>query len=200
MISTNKLKQVLEKWADGLNPLEWKIDLIPLQGKESLVLYVHWFPTSGGIIPYNQFVFELEEGFSSGSFEYIQDLNCKWKEVQFRNLKELKEQLDNLLTDPESFGKAFKGLQTVFIHPLEEINKKIPWGFEEKFWAFDYEPETLVPPCSSLNFLFKIESENNKYSFRISLRKGAWELVLKQGKKKTLALFALASDSITSRC
>jgi len=123
----------------------------------------------------------------NNSFLYLYDINCQYNNVEFEDIDELSEKLENIITK-QKFGKDIKILSEFIEKPSFLVND---WLKTNKITNFSvssikYSPKKHVIPCKSLSF-----------SFNININNAEIKLTITKTNKDIIYSFTINNETIT---
>jgi len=140
--------------------------------KQKLVIFFNKIFGDHESILYTKFIFitDIEKvNLVSNSFLYLYDINCQYNNVDFDDIVDLENKLDDIIKK-NKFGKNIKILSEFIEKPTFLIND---WLKKNKINNFSvtsikYNPKIHITPCKSLFFSFKMNINNIDIDFTIT--------------------------------
>lgn len=144
-----KFKDVLEKDKNGWN---WILSFHNLYGENYLIVHT-------------KFIFKLTEdkqNIRKNEFLYLKDMDCLYKIVNFVDLEDLRNQINEILMQ-DLFGENMLAISQFMISPAMTMNQHF---YDKKIqgysvFDFQYEPKIAITPCQELKLEFKFNVNNN---------------------------------------
>ena len=139
-----------------------------------LVIVLHQIEIGQQPIIMTKFVFKtdvMKVMLKENSFTYLYDINCKYKQIFFRNEDELRSKL-KVIIKKALFGKNVQALSSFLAGPATQINMELKksGATDQTVFNVKYDPKIAVLPCESQSFDFVI-NVNNAYDVQMNLRK-----------------------------
>ena len=144
-----KFADILEKDKNGWN---W-------------ILSFHNLTTDNAIVIHTKFIFKLTEdkmNLRKNDFLYLKDMDCLYKIVSFKDLEDLRNQINEILVQ-DLFGENMLAISQFMISPAMTMNQHF---YDKKLqgysvFDFQYEPKIAIAPCQELKLEFKFNVNNN---------------------------------------
>lgn len=139
-----------------------------------LVISIHGLSIEDTSIIHTKFIFrtDLEKrNIIDESFIYLFDINCIYHRLEFKNVIDLKEKIENIL-ESGNFGEDIKILSDFIEAPAMFLNYYMRRHHITDYSVFDvkYEPKFKTTPCDKTTFDFEIDINNN-YKISLSIHK-----------------------------
>lgn len=139
-----------------------------------LVISIHGLSIEDTSIIHTKFIFrtDLEKrNIIDESFIYLFDINCIYHRLEFKNVIDLKEKIENIL-ESGNFGEDIKILSDFIEAPAMFLNYYMRRYHITDYSVFDvkYEPKFKTTPCDKTTFDFEIDINNN-YKIPLSIHK-----------------------------
>jgi hypothetical protein len=108
----------------------------------------------------------------NNSFMYLYDINCKYTNVDFNDIKDFESKLKSIIKN-QKFGDDLKILSKFIENPSFLIND---WFKDNRYNELSvtnikYDPKMYIMPCKSLSFPFEINVNNTIILFTLSKEK-----------------------------
>lgn len=139
-----------------------------------LVISIHGLSTDDSNIIHTKFLFKTDlekREIIEKEFIYLYDINCVYHKVEFDNIIDLKEKIENII-ETNNFGEDLIILSDFIEAPAMFLNYYMKRAKIEDYSIFDveYEPKFKTTPCADTTFDFKININNN-YNVELSIYK-----------------------------
>jgi len=143
--------------------------------KQKLVIFFNKIFGEHQSILYTKLIFIVDIdkiNLVDNTFLYLFDINCQYNNVDFDDLEELEEKLDNIIKK-HKFGPNINILSEFIEKPAFLIND---WLKDHNINNFSisnikYNPKIYIIPCKSLFFSFIITVNNQKIELNITKNK-----------------------------
>lgn len=137
-----------------------------------LVIFLSKFYLNDVKILYTKLIFPIDSekvNLIKKSFLYLYDINCIYRNVDFKDIYDFKEKLKSIIKE-EKFGQSIKILSEFMKYPTNLIND---WFSRQKIdninvKNIDYSPKIKILPCKYLSFDFNIYVNNMEISLIIT--------------------------------
>ena len=119
-------------------------------------------------------------------FDYLYDLNCKFRKVEFNDVTDLESKL-NFVFDNRKFGRDIKILSDLNVVLTSTVNKWLKDNDIDTISLYNitYNPIVDVIPCDSLFFQFEINLDDTRFikmnvkkiddsNFKLTFSEGDW--------------------------
>ena len=105
------------------------------------------------------------------SFIYLYDINCVYHKVDFKNVIDLKNKIEDII-ESNNFGEDIQILSDFIEAPAMFLNYYMKRAKITEYSVFDviYEPKFKTQPCDKTTFDFEIDINNN-YKINLSISK-----------------------------
>lgn len=118
-------------------------------------------------ILHTKFIFSVDDKkrrLLSNKFYYLYDINCDFKEVEFGDVTEFEQKLNDIINNRE-FGSDIKELSDINVTISTNVNT---WLKENKvdgisIYSITYHPIVDNIPCDSLSFKFDINVDDSRH-------------------------------------
>lgn len=139
-----------------------------------LVISLHGLDIEDTIIIHTKFIFKTDTEKTKlidNSFTYLFDINCIYHLVNFNDVEDMKEKLQNIIHSND-FGKDIKNISEFLSSPTTQLNDILSDKKVENISVYEvkYNPKYKIIPCSLITFDFDINI-NNIYTIKLSIRK-----------------------------
>jgi hypothetical protein len=139
-----------------------------------LVISLHGLSTDDISIIHTKFIFKTDinkRDVIESSFIYLYDINCIYHKMEFDNVIELKEKVEDII-ESNDFGEDIQILSDFIESPAMFLNYYLKRSKITEYSIFDveYEPKFKTTSCSKTTFDFKININNN-YDMEVSIHK-----------------------------
>jgi len=96
------------------------------------------------------------------SFIYLHDINCKYHKVDFNNIVDMKNKIEDII-ESNDFGEDIQILSDFIEAPAMFLNYYMRRAKITEYSIFDvkYEPKFKTTPCDKTTFDFEIDVYNN---------------------------------------
>lgn len=140
----------------------------------NLIISIHKLSVEETIIIHTKFIFKTDLdkiNLKHTYFNYLYDINCEYREIQFTDTNDLKTKLIEIIKY-NKFGRDLKILSEFIDTPAKRINAYFAKNKITQYSVntVEYTPVAKMCPCEEITFDFKIDMGNN-YIFNIKLRK-----------------------------
>jgi hypothetical protein len=157
----------------------------PVNGVLKLIISISKLYSSDQVIIYTKLLFDIDNQkkyLTSNTFKYLYEINCQFEEVQFDNLNDLKDKINEVI-NKDKFGNDIKTLSDFIKKPEHTINQ---WFYNNKtenisITGVKYKPEMKNIPCKELSFGFTI-TVNEQDDIELDIKKlgvGQFKLTFK---------------------
>jgi hypothetical protein len=139
-----------------------------------LVISIHGLSVEDTLIIHTKFIFKVDtdkRNIIDNSFIYLYDINCNYHKVDFRNIVDLKNKIEDIL-ESNDFGEDIQILSDFIEAPAMFLNYYMRRAKITEYSIFDvkYEPKFKTTACDKTTFDFEVDVNNN-YKFNISIYK-----------------------------
>lgn len=139
-----------------------------------LIICVHGLAVEDVSIIHTKFIFRTDldkRNIIEDSFIYLYDINCVYHKVEFDNLVDLKDKINDII-DSNDFGTDIQILSDFIEAPVMFLNYYMKKAGITEYSIFDveYEPKFKTVSCDKTTFDFKININNN-YHMEVSIHK-----------------------------
>jgi hypothetical protein len=139
-----------------------------------LVISLHGLNTENSTIIHTKFIFKVDSGKKNlieNSFIYLYDINCIYHKIEFDNVIDLKEKIEDIINSGD-FGEDIQILSDFIEAPAMFLNYYMKRAKITDYSVFDveYSPKFKTTPCDQTTFDFKININNN-YDIELSIWK-----------------------------
>jgi hypothetical protein len=167
-------KEIFEAEEGRVSSVETVWELSKDEDYYKLVISIHNLSIEETLIIHTKFIFkcDLEKKFvTEESFIYLYDINCVYHKIDFDNIMDLKEKVENIIISNE-FGEDIQILSDFIEAPAMFLNYYMKRSKITDYSVFEvkYEPKFKTMPCDKTTFDFEININNN-YRILLSLSK-----------------------------
>lgn len=139
-----------------------------------LVISLHGLNTENSTIIHTKFIFKVDSGKKNlieNSFIYLYDINCIYHKIEFDNVIDLKEKIEDIINSGD-FGEDIQILSDFIEAPAMFLNYYMKRAKITDYSVFDveYSPKFKTTPCHQTTFDFKANINNN-YNIELSIWK-----------------------------
>jgi hypothetical protein len=125
-------------------------------------------------IIHTKFIFKVDtekRNIIDNSFIYLYDINCVYHKIEFTNVIELKQKIEDII-ESNNFGQDMQILSDFIEAPAMFINYYMRRAKITDYSIFDveYQPKFKTTPCDKTTFDFKININHN-YNMDLSIYK-----------------------------
>jgi hypothetical protein len=152
-------------------------------------------------IIHTKFIFYTDKKkrkLSDNYLHYHYDINCNYKKIDFLDLTELEEKLNDVI-DNRKFGKDLKILSDLSITLATDVNKRLSENniTNISIYTITYVPIVDAVPCDSLTFRFDINIDDTRFikmivkkidkdEYKITFNENDWFEDIKIGSLKAI--------------
>jgi hypothetical protein len=167
-------KEIFEEEEGRVSSVETVWELSKDKDYYKLVISIHNLSIEETLIIHTKFIFkcDLEKKFvTEESFIYLYDINCVYHKIDFDNVMDLKEKVEDIVTSND-FGEDIQILSDFIEAPAMFLNYYMKRSKITDYSVFEvkYEPKFKTMPCDKTTFDFEININNN-YRIFLSLSK-----------------------------
>lgn len=139
-----------------------------------LVISIHGLSIQDTLIIHTKFIFKVnidKTDVIENSFIYLYDINCNYSKVDFVNIVDLKNKIEDII-ESNNFGTDIQILSDFIEAPSMFLNYYLKRSKITDYSIFDviYDPKFKTMPCDKVTFDFKI-NVNNNYNIDLSISK-----------------------------
>lgn len=139
-----------------------------------LIISIHGLNIEDMNIIHTKFIFRTDTSkkrLVENSFIYLYDINCIYRKVEFDNIIDLKQKIDDIIKSTD-FGENISILSDFISSPAMFLNYYMRRNNITDYSIFDveYQPKFKTSPCDETTFDFKININNN-YDMELSIKK-----------------------------
>jgi hypothetical protein len=139
-----------------------------------LIISIHGLNIEDMNVIHTKFIFRTDlnkKRLVENSFIYLYDVNCVYRKVNFDNIIDLKQKIDDILKSGD-FGEDISILSDFISSPAMFLNYYMKRNNITDYSIFDvqYQPKFKTSPCNKTTFDFKININNN-YEMELSIQK-----------------------------
>jgi hypothetical protein len=139
-----------------------------------LIISIHGLSVDDISIIHTKFIFKVDtekRNIIDNSFIYLYDINCVYHKMEFTNVIELKQKIEDII-ESNNFGQDMQILSDFIEAPAMFINYYMRRAKITDYSIFDveYQPKFKTTPCDKTTFDFKININNN-YNMDLSIYK-----------------------------
>jgi hypothetical protein len=167
-------KEIFEEEEGRVSSVETVWELSKDEDYYKLVISIHNLSIEETLIIHTKFIFkcDLEKKFvTEESFIYLYDINCVYHKIDFDNVVDLKEKVEDIIIS-NNFGEDIQILSDFIEAPAMFLNYYLKRSKITDYSVFEvkYEPKFKTMPCDKTTFDFEININNN-YRVFLSLSK-----------------------------
>lgn len=167
-------KDIFEEENGVVTSVESVYELSPEEDFYKLVISIHGLSIEDVSIIHTKFIFKTDldkRNIVEDSFIYLYDINCVYHKIEFSNVIDLKEKIEDII-ESNDFGSDIQILSDFIEAPSMFLNYYMRRAKITDYSIFDveYEPKFKTTPCDKTTFDFKINI-NNSYNMELSIRK-----------------------------
>jgi hypothetical protein len=167
-------KDIFEEEEGLVQSVETVYELSDNEEFYRLVISIHGLSIEDTSIIHTKFIFKTDldkRNIIDESFIYLFDINCIYHRLEFKNVIDLKEKIENIL-ESGNFGEDIKILSDFIEAPAMFLNYYMRRYHITDYSVFDvkYEPKFKTTPCDKTTFDFEIDINNN-YKISLSIHK-----------------------------
>jgi len=178
MIRIAEIEQTFKDIFDEEEGLVQSVDTVYELSKDEqfykLVISIHGLSVEDTLIIHTKFIFKVDtekRNLIDNSFIYLHDINCKYHKVDFNNIVDMKNKIEDII-ESNDFGEDIQILSDFIEAPAMFLNYYMRRAKITEYSIFDvkYEPKFKTTPCDKTTFDFEIDVNNN-YKFELSIYK-----------------------------
>jgi hypothetical protein len=178
MIRIAEIEQTFKDIFDEEEGLVQSVDTVYELSKDEqfykLVISIHGLSIEDTLIIHTKFIFKVDSEkrkLIDNSFIYLYDINCKYHKVDFNNIVDMKNKIEDII-ESNDFGEDIQILSDFIEAPAMFLNYYMRRAKITEYSIFDvkYEPKFKTTPCDKTTFDFEIDVNNN-YKFELSIYK-----------------------------
>ena len=178
MIRIAEIEQTFKDIFDEEEGLVQSVDTVYELSKDEqfykLVISIHGLSVEDTLIIHTKFIFKVDSEkrkLIDSSFIYLHDINCKYHKVDFNNIVDMKNKIEDII-ESNDFGEDIQILSDFIEAPAMFLNYYMRRAKITEYSIFDvkYEPKFKTTPCDKTTFDFEIDVNNN-YKFELSIYK-----------------------------
>ena len=130
-----------------------------------LVISIHGLSIEDTLIIHTKFIFKVDlekRNLLDSSFIYLYDINCNYRKVDFNNVVDLKNKIEDIIQSND-FGEDIQILSDFIEAPAMFLNYYMRRAKITDYSIFDvkYEPKFKTTPCDKITFDFEVDVNNN---------------------------------------
>jgi hypothetical protein len=140
----------------------------------NLVISIHKLSIEDTLIIHTKFIFKtdiVKVNIMENSFNYLYDINCVYRKVNFSDINDLKNKLEKII-ESNNFGKDIQELSSFIDAPATLITDYFGKNNITKYNVdnVEYKPKAPMTPCKETTFDFEI-NVNNIYDVSLCVSK-----------------------------
>lgn len=167
-------KEIFEEEDGKVKSIETVYELSNNEEFYRLVISIHGLSIEDTLIIHTKFIFKADlqkRNIIDNSFIYLYDINCVYHKVEFDNIVELKQKIEDII-ESNTFGEDIVILSDFIEAPAMFINYYLRRAKITQYSIFNvkYEPKFKTQPCDQTTFDFEIDV-NNSYTIGLSISK-----------------------------
>jgi len=177
-IKISEIEEVFKEVFDEENGVVTSVDTVYETPDEEdylkLIISIHGLSVEDISIIHTKFIFKVDtekRNIIDNSFIYLFDINCVYHKMEFTNVIELKQKIEDII-ESNNFGQDMQILSDFIEAPAMFINYYMRRAKITDYSIFDveYQPKFKTTPCDKTTFDFKININNN-YNMDLSIHK-----------------------------
>ena len=177
-IKISEIEEVFKEVFDEENGVVTSVDTVYETPDEEdylkLIISIHGLSVEDISIIHTKFIFKVDtekRNIIDNSFIYLYDINCVYHKMEFTNVIELKQKIEDII-ESNNFGQDMQILSDFIEAPAMFINYYMRRAKITDYSIFDveYQPKFKTTPCDKTTFDFKININNN-YNMDLSIYK-----------------------------
>lgn len=178
MVRIVEVEEILKEFFDEEDGLVRSVESIyenPDSGDFlKLIISIHGLNIEDMNLIHTKFIFRTDSNkkrLVENSFIYLYDINCVYRKVEFDNVIDLKEKINDIIKSND-FGEDISILSDFISSPAMFLNYYMRRNNITDYSIFDveYQPKFKTTPCDKTTFDFKININNN-YNMELSIKK-----------------------------
>jgi len=168
------IREVFEEEDGVVNSVETVYEISTDEKFLKLVISIQGLATEDVSIIHTKFIFKTDldkRVILDNSFIYLYDINCIYHKIEFDNVVDLKEKIEDII-ESNDFGQDLQILSDFIEAPAMFLNYYMRRDKITDYSVFDveYQPKFKTQPCDKTTFDFKININNN-YDMELSINK-----------------------------
>jgi hypothetical protein len=177
-IKISEIEEIFKEVFDEENGVVTSVDTVYETPDEEdylkLIISIHGLSVEDISIIHTKFIFKVDSekrNIIDNSFIYLYDINCVYHKMEFTNVIELKQKIEDII-ESNNFGQDMQILSDFIEAPAMFINYYMRRAKITDYSIFDveYQPKFKTTPCDKTTFDFKININNN-YNMDLSIYK-----------------------------
>ena len=177
-LKISEIEEVFKEVFDEENGVVTSVDTVYETPDEEdylkLIISIHGLSVEDISIIHTKFIFKVDtekRNIIDNSFIYLFDINCVYHKMEFTNVIELKQKIEDII-ESNNFGQDMQILSDFIEAPAMFINYYMRRAKITDYSIFDveYQPKFKTTPCDKTTFDFKININNN-YNMDLSIYK-----------------------------
>jgi hypothetical protein len=177
-IKISEIEEIFKEVFDEENGVVTSVDTVYETPDEEdylkLIISIHGLSVDDISIIHTKFIFKVDKekrNIIDNSFIYLYDINCVYHKIEFTNVIELKQKIEDII-ESNNFGQDMQILSDFIEAPAMFINYYMRRAKITDYSIFDveYQPKFKTTPCDKTTFDFKININNN-YNMDLSIYK-----------------------------
>lgn len=167
-------KEIFEEEEGRVSSVETVWELSKDKAFYKLVISIHGLSIEETLIIHTKFIFKCDldrKNIIDNSFIYLYDINCIYHKIEFDNVIDMKEQVEDIIVS-NNFGEDIQILSDFIEAPAMFLNYYMKRAKITDYSIFEvrYEPKFKTMPCDKITFDFEININNN-YRIFLSVSK-----------------------------
>jgi hypothetical protein len=167
-------KEIFEEEEGRVSSVETVWELSKDKAFYKLVISIHGLSIEETLIIHTKFIFKCDldrKNIIDNSFIYLYDINCIYHKIEFDNVIDMKEQVEDIIVS-NNFGEDIQILSDFIEAPAMFLNYYMKRAKITDYSIFEvrYEPKFKTMPCDEITFDFEININNN-YRIFLSVSK-----------------------------
>lgn len=167
-------KEIFEEEEGRVSSVDTVYELSKKEDYYKLVISIHNMSIEDTLIIHTKFIFKTDldkQKIIDNSFIYLYDINCVYHKVDFKNVIDLKNKIEDII-ESNDFGEDIQILSDFIEAPAMFLNYYMKRARITDYSVFDvkYDPKFKTLPCEKTTFDFDININNN-YDIELSISK-----------------------------
>ena len=177
-IKISEIEEIFKEVFDEENGVVTSVDTVYETPDEEdylkLIISIHGLSVEDISIIHTKFIFKVDSekrNIIDNSFIYLFDINCVYHKMEFTNVIELKQKIEDII-ESNNLVQDMQILSDFIEAPAMFINYYMRRAKITDYSIFDveYQPKFKTTPCDKTTFDFKININNN-YNMDLSIYK-----------------------------
>jgi hypothetical protein len=177
-IKISEIEEIFKEVFDEENGVVTSVDTVYETPDEEdylkLIISIHGLSVEDISIIHTKFIFKVDSekrNIIDNSFIYLFDINCVYHKMEFTNVIELKQKIEDII-ESNNFGQDMQILSDFIEAPAMFLNYYMKRSKITDYSIFDveYDPKFKTVPCEEITFDFDI-NVNDNYQIDLSISK-----------------------------